>query len=76
VCTSRKLKEEATKLGCTKLIEAAGGLVVADTCMVVCPLEEMGYVVTGTNSGKAAAYLPNLCKQKVAFGDIEEILYR
>ena len=76
VCTSRQLKTEATKLGYTKQIEAAGGLIVADTCMVVCPLEEMGYVVTGTNSGKAAAYLPNLCKQKVAFGDLEDILYR
>jgi len=76
VCTSRKMKEEATKLGYTKLIETAGGWVVADTCMVVCPLESMGYTVTGTNSGKAAAYLPNLCKQKVAFGDLEDILYR
>jgi len=76
VCTSRKMKEEATKLGYTKLITDAGGWVVADTCMVVCPLESMGYTVTGTNSGKAAAYLPNLCKQKVAFGDLEDILYR
>ncbi|MFH0885168.1 MAG: aconitase X catalytic domain-containing protein [Candidatus Micrarchaeota archaeon] len=76
VCTSRKTAEEASRLGYGKTIEEAGGLVVADTCMVVCPLEEMGYVVTGTNSGKAAAYLPNLCKQKVAFGDIEDILFR
>ncbi len=76
VCTSRKLKDEAVRLGYAAKIEAAGGLLVADTCMVVCPLEEMGYVVTGTDSGKAAAYLPNLCKQKVAFGDIEDILYR
>jgi predicted aconitase len=76
VCTARKTKEEADKLGLTKAIEAAGGLVVADTCMVVCPLEEMGHIVTGTDSGKAAAYLPNLCKQKVAFGDLEDILYR
>lgn len=76
VCTSRKIAEEAARLGYRAAIEAAGGLVVADTCMVVCPLEEMGYAVTGTNSGKAAAYLPNLCKQKVAFGDIEDILYR
>jgi len=76
VCTARKTKEEADKSGYTKLIEAAGGRVVADTCMVVCPLERMGYAVTGTNSGKAAAYLPNLCKQKVAFGDLEDILYR
>jgi predicted aconitase len=76
VCTARKTKEEADKLGYSGTISKAGGRVVADTCMVVCPLEEMGYVVTGTDSGKAAAYLPNLCKQKVAFGDIEDILYR
>jgi len=76
VCTSRKLKEEADKLGYTVAIEAAGGRVVADTCMVVCPLEDMGYSITGTNSGKAAKYLPSLCRQRVAFGDMEDILYR
>jgi len=76
VCTARKIKEESDKLGYSKTIEEAGGRVVADTCMVVCPLEKMGYTVTGTNSGKAAKYLPNLCKQKVAFGKLEEILYR
>jgi len=76
VCTSRRMKEEAARAGYTKAIEAAGGRVVADTCMVVCPLEAIGYSVTGTNSGKAAAYLPNLCKQKVAFGDLKDILYR
>jgi len=76
VCTARKTKEEADRLGYSEKISAAGGRVVADTCMVVCPLERMGYVTTGTNSGKAAVYLPNLCKQKVAFGDLEDILYR
>lgn len=76
VCTSRKIKDEADRLGYTGRIESAGGKVVADTCMVVCPLERMGYSVTGTNSGKAAKYLPNLCKQRVAFGDLEDILYR
>jgi len=76
ICTSRKLKEEAEKIGYNKTIESAGGRIVADTCMVVCPLEAMGFTVTGTNSGKAAKYLPSLCKQKVAFGDIEDILYR
>jgi predicted aconitase len=76
ICTSRKLKDEAVKLGYSKPIEEAGGRIVADTCMVVCPLEQMGYSITGTNSGKACKYLPNLCKQKVAFGDLEDILYR
>ncbi|MBN1170165.1 aconitase X catalytic domain-containing protein [Candidatus Micrarchaeota archaeon] len=76
VCTARKIKENAEQLGYSKIIENAGGIVVADTCMVVCPLEEMGMEVTGTNSGKAAKYLPNLCRQKVAFGDLKDILYR
>lgn len=76
ICTSRKIKELAIERGYNKPIEAAGGKIVADTCMVVCPLESMGFSITGTNSGKAAKYLPNLCKQKVAFGDLEDILYR
>lgn len=76
VCTSRKLKDEAVKLGYLEPIEKAGGRIVADTCMVVCPLEQMGYTITGTNSGKACKYLPNLCNQRVAFGDLEDILYR
>lgn len=76
VCTARKVKEEADSLGYTSIIEESGGKVVADTCMIVCPLEDMGLEITGTNSGKAAKYLPNMCKQKVAFGDLKDILYR
>ncbi|MEM2909317.1 MAG: aconitase X catalytic domain-containing protein, partial [Candidatus Bilamarchaeaceae archaeon] len=76
ICVSRAVKEIAVKKGYDKVIRKNNGLLVADTCMVVCPLEEMGYKITGTNSGKAAKYLPSLCRQKVAFGDIEDILYR
>lgn len=76
VCTARKLKDEAVRLGYAKAIENAGGRIVSDTCMVVCPLESMGYSVTGTASGKAAHYLPSLCRQKVVFGNLEDILYR
>ncbi|MFA4982806.1 MAG: aconitase X catalytic domain-containing protein [Candidatus Micrarchaeia archaeon] len=74
VCTAKKTKEEAAAEGFVATIEKAGGRVVADTCMVVCPLEEMGYSSTGCNSGKAAKYLGSLCKQRVVFGDLEEIL--
>ncbi len=76
ICTARKTKEDALRLGYDKVIKEAGGILVADTCMVVCPLKEMGFNVTGANSGKAAKYLPNMCGQRVAFGDIEDILYR
>lgn len=75
VCTARQTKELSDKFGYTKIIESAGGRVVADTCMVVCPLEEMGYKVTGCNSGKAAKYLSSMCKQKVVFGDLRELLW-
>lgn len=74
VCTARRIKEEADRLGYTRTIEEAGGRVVADTCMVVSPIEEMGYRATGVNSGKAATYLPSFCRQKVAFKEVEELL--
>lgn len=74
VCTAREIKEKADKLGYSKVIADAGGQVLADTCMVVCPIEEMGYKITAVNSGKAAKYLPGFNKQKVVFGDLEEIL--
>ena len=74
VCTSRVIKAEAERAGYSKTIEEAGGLVVADTCMVVAPIKEMGYNSTGVNSGKAASYLPSFCGQRIRFADIEELL--
>ncbi|MCX8195231.1 MAG: aconitase X catalytic domain-containing protein [Candidatus Micrarchaeota archaeon] len=74
VCTARKNKERADRLGYTAAIEKAGGKIVADTCMVVCPIEDMGYRATATNSGKSAKYLPSMCGQKVVFGDLKDII--
>ena len=74
VCTSRMVKEAANRMGFTQTIEAAGGKVVADTCMVVAPIEDMGYKTTAVNSGKAANYLPGFCKQNVIFGRLDSIL--
>jgi predicted aconitase len=74
VCTARKAKEAADKAGYVKAIEEAGGKVVADTCMVVCPLEEMGIRHAACNSGKAAKYLANMFKRKVVYGDVGDII--
>ena len=74
ICTSRMVKEAANRMGFTRTIEAAGGKVVADTCMVVSPIEDMGYKTTAVNSGKAANYLPGFCKQNVVFGRLDSIL--
>jgi predicted aconitase len=76
ICTSRVMKEAADLMGFTSEIEAAGGKVVADTCMVVSPIEQMGYETTGVNSGKAANYLPSFCKQNVVFYDVDELIRR
>jgi len=74
VCTARKIKTKADKLGLTRIIEEAGGRVVSDTCMVVSPIEDMNFKRTAVNSGKAAHYLPSFCKQKVLFGSLKDIL--
>ena len=74
ICTSRMMKEAADRMGFTEIIEKAGGYIVADTCMVVSPIEEMGYKTTGVNSGKAANYLPGFCKQEVVFTNINKLI--
>lgn len=74
ICTSRVMKEAATRMGFTEIIEAAGGRVVADTCMVVSPIEDMGFKTTGVNSGKAANYLPGFCNQNVIFQSVDDLV--
>ncbi len=74
ICTSRMMKEAANRMGFTETIEKAGGKIVADTCMVVSPIEDMGYKITAVNSGKAANYLPGFCKQEVVFNNIKSLI--
>ncbi|UCG70863.1 MAG: aconitase X catalytic domain-containing protein [Thermoplasmata archaeon] len=74
ICTSRMVKEAAQRMGFNDTIEKAGGKIVADTCCVVSPIEQMGYKTTAVNSGKAANYLPGFCKQEVVFKDIDQLI--
>ncbi len=74
ICTSRVMKEAADRMGFTEIINKAGGEIVSDTCMVVSPIEKMGYKTTGVNSGKAANYLPGFCKQDVVFANINKLI--
>jgi len=74
ITTSRAVKEIAQRLGYLQIIENAGGHIVADTCMVVSPIESLGFSTTATNSGKAAKYLPRFSKQKVVFNTVEELV--
>ena len=54
-------------------IERSGGRVYADTCMVVSPaLEHYGSILV--NSGKAFAYVPNMCGAAVRIGTTKECI--
>ena len=74
ICTSASVKATADRMGYTKAIEEAGGNVVCDTCMVVAPIEEMGFEVIGVNSAKAANYVPSMCGLDVVYDDVENLI--
>ena len=74
VCTSISVKSTADRMGYTKIIEDAGGKIVCDTCMVVAPIEELGFKVIGVDSAKAANYIPTMCGLDVIFDDFEKLI--
>ncbi|MEM2935168.1 MAG: aconitase X catalytic domain-containing protein [Candidatus Thermoplasmatota archaeon] len=73
ICTSRAVMEIAERMGINEKIEKAGGKIIADTCMVVSPIEKI-FERTGVSSAKAAHYLPSFCNQKVLFARMEELI--
>jgi predicted aconitase len=52
-------------------IEKSGARVFSDTCMVVSPVMER-YAAIMVNSGKALAYVPDMCGAAARIGSIEE----
>ncbi len=71
VCCSREVKRQGDEAGYSRLIEKSGAKFALDTCMVVAPVEELGYRVVATNSAKACHYLRN-AGLKVRFMPLEE----
>jgi predicted aconitase len=72
VTTSRTVRDEAEQRGLVAVIEAAGGKVFADTCLVVAPVEELGFRAMATNSAKAAFYAPAHSGLQRRFGTLEQ----
>lgn len=72
VTTARTTRERAAQA--VAVIEAAGGRVVADTCMVVAPVEQLGFRVMATNSAKMAFYTPAHSGLTVRFGPLERCI--
>jgi len=69
-CTSSEVRSRCPDQ--VKILEQFGP-VLADTCMVVAPIES-NYQRTGTNSAKAGNYLPTLCSQKVVCNDFAKLM--
>ena len=74
ITTARDIRREAQAAGLVARIEAAGGRVVADTCMVVAPVEELGFHSLATNSAKMAFYAPSHSGLAVRFGPLGQCL--
>jgi len=74
VCTSYALKAAADRMGYGGLIGDSGGVMVSDTCMVVSPIEDLGFEVIGVDSAKAANYIPGMCGVDVVFDDWKKLL--
>lgn len=69
-CTSTSVRDQCPDE--VRIMEEFGP-VLADTCMVVSPIEGT-FQRTGTNSAKAGNYLPTLCSQKAMCRDIAGLM--
>jgi predicted aconitase len=74
VTTAGQTRQQASEQGWVQAIEAAGGQVVADTCMVVAPVGELGFRTVATNAAKAAFYTPGHSGLAVRFGTLEQCI--
>lgn len=74
IATARKIREIAERKGIIKEIEKSGAFVISDTCMIVAPIEELGFKTMATNAAKAAFYAPSYCSVDVRFGSLEKCI--
>ena len=74
ITTARATRNAAEAAGLVARIEAVGGRVVADTCMVVAPVAGLGFRTMATNSAKMAFYTPSHGGLSVRFGPMEQCL--
>ena len=71
VTTAREVRAEAARAGLVAALEALGGQVIADTCLVVAPVKELGFRRMATPSGKGAYYAPSQSGLAVRYGSVE-----
>ncbi len=64
IFTSPQVYQQAEKQGYTATLRAAGADIFQHTCMVVMPIEDMGFQCVAVNSAKAAFYIPRMTRGK------------
>jgi predicted aconitase len=72
VTSSRIMTELARQEGCLAALEAFGGRVTVDTCVLASPMLPAGVRRLMSNSAKYAYYSPGLLNARVAFGSLED----
>jgi len=71
ITTAHQVRAEAESRGLLAQIEASGGRIVSDTCLIVAPVEALGFRSIATNSGKGAFYGPSHAHVAVHFGPLD-----
>jgi predicted aconitase len=71
ITVARDVREQAVELGLVAGVESCGGEVVADTCVIVAPVRELGFRSMATPSGKGAFYGPGHAGLTVHYGTLE-----
>ena len=74
VTAARAIREQAAARGLLAAVEASGGQIVADTCVVVAPMRELGFRSMATSSGKGAYYGPGHAGLAVYYGTLAECI--
>ncbi len=71
ITTAREVRRRAEEEGLLETIEACGGRIVADMCVVVAPMHELNFRTVATPSAKGATYLPSHAGLLVRYGTLE-----
>lgn len=74
ITAAREVRRQAAERGLVTAIEACGGQVVADTCVVVAPVRELGFRSMATPSGKGAYYGPSHAGLAVFYGSLAQCI--
>jgi hypothetical protein len=78
VLTALPMRALAERCGYTKIIEAAGGRFVIDTCPILSPMAELAkkkqYTALATNSAKLAHYAPGQWALPTYYGSLQTCL--